>query len=385
MTITLFLASVSLSALDFEGRLGFQHRYFVEEGAFGQMQHQASIFIEPAAYWDFSSKDLTCSFIPFYRYDSLDNKRTHADIREALCSYFKNNYELKIGIGKVFWGVTESQHLVDVVNQTDFVEAIDGEEKLGQPMVSLGAETINGSWEVLVMPYFRERTYAAKNGRLSLPSFSSYKINYESPSKEQHTDLAFRYMSIIGIIDLGISAFHGTNRDPFLQEVILENQRLQVLHYAQMTQLGIDFQATTGSWLLKLEAITRNSLENHTAATVGFEYSSVAKNRYDIGWLAEYLYDSRKGMSRPVGQNDVFVGIRMALNDFYSTEFILGGTIDLDKKLDSTMVYLEASGRFNNQLSWDLTMRIFNVESNADPLFQVSQDNFIEMGVDYHF
>ena len=41
------------------------------------------------------------------------------------------DWSLSIGLGKVFWGVTEFNHLVDVINQTDLVEGIDGEAKLG--------------------------------------------------------------------------------------------------------------------------------------------------------------------------------------------------------------------------------------------------------------
>ena len=32
-----------------------------------------------------------------------------------------------------FWPQTESAHLVDVINQTDFLEGLDREKKLGQP------------------------------------------------------------------------------------------------------------------------------------------------------------------------------------------------------------------------------------------------------------
>ena len=35
-----------------------------------------------------------------------------------------------------FWGVTETAHRVDILNQTDQVESFDGEDKLGQPMVN---------------------------------------------------------------------------------------------------------------------------------------------------------------------------------------------------------------------------------------------------------
>ena len=45
-----------------------------------------------------------------------------------------------MGIDKVFWGVIESRHLVDYINQTDGVEDVDGEDKLGQPMINLGLQ-----------------------------------------------------------------------------------------------------------------------------------------------------------------------------------------------------------------------------------------------------
>ena len=41
------------------------------------------------------------------------------------------------GVRRVFWGVAESNHLVDVINQTDAIENPDQEDKLGQPMLNL--------------------------------------------------------------------------------------------------------------------------------------------------------------------------------------------------------------------------------------------------------
>ena len=49
-------------------------------------------------------------------------------LREAHWLHDKGAWDLLIGVGKVFWGVTESRHLVDIVNQTDLVENPDQEE-----------------------------------------------------------------------------------------------------------------------------------------------------------------------------------------------------------------------------------------------------------------
>ena len=62
--------------------------------------------------------------------------------------------EVKAGAVKVFWGVTESQHLVDVINQADLVENIDSEDKLGQPMINLSWGKDWGTLELFVLPYY---------------------------------------------------------------------------------------------------------------------------------------------------------------------------------------------------------------------------------------
>ncbi|HQV22296.1 MAG TPA: hypothetical protein PLJ88_04325, partial [Agitococcus sp.] len=43
----------------------------------------------------------------FARYDEQDSHRSYADIREALWTYAHQQWQLRAGIGQVFWGVTE--------------------------------------------------------------------------------------------------------------------------------------------------------------------------------------------------------------------------------------------------------------------------------------
>ena len=54
----------------------------------------------------------------------------------------------------MFWGVTESVHLVDIINQTDFAGDIDGEDKLGQTMLSLMLQRDWGEITAFVLPAF---------------------------------------------------------------------------------------------------------------------------------------------------------------------------------------------------------------------------------------
>ena len=124
---------------------------------------------------------------------------------------------LRAGIGRVFWGVTESYHLVDVINQTDLVENVDREDKLGQPLVNLTFIRDWGALDLFVLPGFRERTYPGRNGRLrSEPFVDTNRATYESGAARDHVDFAVRWSHVIGDFDIGVAHFHGTSREPRL-------------------------------------------------------------------------------------------------------------------------------------------------------------------------
>ena len=58
--------------------------------------------------------------IPFLHIDSQDGNRTHFDVREAYWLHRADSWDLTVGLNKVYWGVAESRHLVDVINQNRF-------------------------------------------------------------------------------------------------------------------------------------------------------------------------------------------------------------------------------------------------------------------------
>ncbi|MDA7657788.1 hypothetical protein N8737_03705, partial [Verrucomicrobia bacterium] len=108
---------------------------------------------------------------PFGRYDGADSERSHVDLREFHIQRIADQWEWRVGVSKVFWGVTESQHLVDVINQTDLVENVDGEDKLGQPMVNLSwISDQAGVIDLFYLPYFRERTFPGRGGAFTMES-----------------------------------------------------------------------------------------------------------------------------------------------------------------------------------------------------------------------
>jgi len=153
--------SLNVSAGEWSGNIAAEYRYF-SDAPLSATQHDnyTSISIQPEWFheWDGGKQSLT--FTPFLRQDQHDDERSHSDIRELTWLKAADDWELRIGIRKIFWGVTESQHLVDIINQTDLVENTDGEDKLGQPMVNVALIRDWGTLDLFVLPYFRERTFA---------------------------------------------------------------------------------------------------------------------------------------------------------------------------------------------------------------------------------
>ncbi len=173
----------------------------------------------------------------------------------------------------MFWGVTESRHLVDVINQTDLVEDIDQEDKLGQPMINFNLQRDFGRFELYLLPWFRERTFPGPNGRFRAPlPVDDGRPNYESSAEQSHLDFAFRYSHYIGNVDIGAYVFEGTSREPRFS-IAPEGDRLLPV-YDQMTQVGVDLQYTRDAWLWKFEAIGRDTRsDSFLAAVGGFEYT----------------------------------------------------------------------------------------------------------------
>ncbi|KZZ48121.1 hypothetical protein A3759_28200, partial [Thalassolituus sp. HI0120] len=278
--------------------------------------------------WESESGDHVVVFKAFGRYDSEDDERSHGDIREASWLTYGDDWELKAGISKVYWGVTESQHLVDIVNQTDFVEAPDGEDKLGQPMVKLSLVRDWGLVDAFILPGFRERTFPGEDGRFR-PQLVVKDAQYQDDDKDKHIDYALRWSHTIDDYDIGLSYFNGTSRDPLLKPSGFNGPQPTEFSafYAQINQFGLDFQATLDSWLWKLETIYRTfdesvkdsfrsqKLEDYSAATGGFEYTfyGIAETDWDLGALMEYQYDSRDQANISLTQNDLFVGGRLAM------------------------------------------------------------------------
>ncbi|WP_261841116.1 hypothetical protein [Aliamphritea ceti] len=389
----LAFAPVAASAEDvfFEvsGKVAGQLQGFTEDGQFSGQNYDTnlSFSIEPEFYWEWNDGEDSVVFEPFYRYDEQDSERTHGDIRELNWLRVGDGWEFRAGLGKVFWGVTEFQHLADVINQTDGVDSFDGEEKLGQPMLNLSLVYDWGIVDAFILPGFRERTFAGQDGRLrSGLVVNTDAAEYESAAEEKHVDLALRWSHSIDVFDVGVYWFRGTNREPILQARSFGGQTELVPVYQQIDQIGFDGQATIDSWLWKLETIVRDSKDDRYAALQGgleYTFYGISETNTDLGLLLEYGWDERGKNATSAAQNDIFLGTRFTLNDEVSTEILLGGGIDAD--YGSRSFFIEASRRVGEDWKVSLDGRFFSADKASDPAVALAEDDRIQLTVERYF
>lgn len=430
-------AEIGIAAWELSGRVSLESRLFPRTGIdpTHQSSHTSGFVVEPKLYVE-DVEGRSATLLPFFRYDSADSVRTHWDLREAYVLLFgelgQGEWEVRLGVDRVFWGVAESQHLVDIVNQIDFLEHPNGEVKLGQPMVHV---TWTGDWgtmEVFGLPYHRPRIYPGRGGRLRFAGLvDDERVEYESGAEEWHPDFAARYSHSFGSLDIGLSVFNGTSREASLicmppacvPTAGSAFPSVFIPYYAQIRQVGLDAQLTLDAWLFKLEAMHRSGERNplgreqeyakeymaaergesgfddlvgtlreeeYVAAVVGGEYTfySVFGSTADVGLLAEWNYDERGRQALPRRQpmtldNDFFLGVRLAFNDIQSTEV--------------TAAFLTDASRETRTLAVELNRRLFdqwslhaasNMILSIDPLdvqYVGRRDGFFEFHLEYNF
>lgn len=376
---------------EFSGFIAVENSIFFQEPAFeGQDSDwvNASLVVQPEYYRNWEDKHISLTFTPFYRLDSIDRERTHADVRELFLQTYTDNWELSLGVREVFWGVTESQHLVDIINQTDLIENVDGEDKLGQPMVNLSLFWDWGTLDFFAMPYFRERTFPGKEGRYRKSLVvDSKQATFDSSDEEKNLDWAVRWSHVIGNFDVGVSHFSGTSRDPRVS-VGTDGSGNPILipHYDLIDQTGLDLQYTKGSWLWKLEALHRSGQEEpYNAAVGGFEYTffNVWQKGFDSGLLAEYNYDDRGKDGLTSYDNDLFLGTRLAFNDTQDTKFLVGIIKDMD--FSSSILFFEGSRRLTDNWTVEAESRLYNDIEEGDSLRDIRKDDYVRVELRYYF
>ncbi|MEM9897803.1 MAG: hypothetical protein AAF742_00315 [Pseudomonadota bacterium] len=363
-------------------------RFFFDDPQFADQfdNFQGGLILGGDLRWTSKDRNTRILFEPYIRLDTEDDERTYADIREASIARRFGDWNVLVGVSQVFWGVAESRNVVDIINQFDTIEDFDQGEKLGQPMVRISKRTDIGTFEAYYLPFFREQLFPGEDGRLRFDPFvDTETATFERGGEEWAGDYALRYSNVFGNFDVGLHAFHGTSRTPFLAP----NADVTALNpfYQELTQGGVDVQYTQGPWLLKFEGVGINvGGDTFFSGVAGFEYTffDIGGRGIDVGLIGEYLYDGRDFALAPINVfvNDAFAGTRITFNDAQDSEILAGAIVDTDK--GGMIASLEFQRRLGSTMLVEVEGRYF--EGSDDPFVEpFGQDSHVTFRLTRYF
>ncbi|WP_394538821.1 hypothetical protein PRJ39_25225 [Lysobacter enzymogenes] len=258
------------------------------------------------------------------------------------------------GIGRMFWGVTESRHLVNIVNPADLRFDSGGLSSLGQPLLSASTHHGDAQWQALALPCHRPRARQVGADGARSDTFA--------PIRCGRSDYALRYRFSKGPLDLGLVRFDGLAREPWSDA--------QGERYPRLRRWSADAQLTLGAWLLKLEAArdARPGYGARRASVVGFEYAlSFVGTRLDYGLLYEHL--EQTGCA-PLTCGDM-VGLRLSANDAAGSELLASAL--KDRTTGHTLYVLRGQRRIGERYQ-------LRVDGN-----RFGSERWLSLSAAYHF
>jgi len=331
----LFAASGCLPKVDASGHVAADARAFAFDPKYPGQDRGDGVSLVAEPQFDMKSESgvHAATLRPFYRLDPNDEKRSHADLREAGYRLATEHFRAGLGTGIFTWGALESYKPSDVMNQIDFVESVDQTQKLGLPYVSAGYVGEKVALTLYYLPYFRDKTFQGIRGRprFSVPVDTDNPI-FASGLRRVQPSGAARLTLNLGDFDFGLGLFTGLSREPRFVAQITTGQISPVYDLAH--QASIDGQWTLGALVLKGEMFFRlwgDDLRSFLGGGFGADYTFFkVASEADLSFAAEMLLDSRPPDAAPTFfQHDGFLGMRLAVNDTASTEVLAGAIVDV--------------------------------------------------------
>ncbi|MEC8561160.1 MAG: hypothetical protein VXY22_01080 [Pseudomonadota bacterium] len=376
----------SLLNYDLKGYVEYEHRYFPKKDRkrFANQTNQ-SVALSFELFLEIENHDLSLLIAPFARLDQRDASRSILDLNEFYLSLNKSNWELKLGSKQLFWGVLESNHLVDIVNQTNSAENFDLEEKFGQPMLNLTSINDWGSIDLFLLTLNRKRRFVSQEGRPHT-NIENILKNGTFDTKKDDFDFIVRYENSGDLFDIGAYYFDGLARSPEVITEITDQGTLLTPLYPTIKQIAIDLQLTLSSTLFKLESLYReSSREDYSAFGLGFEHTlySVLNLKTDLGFLVEYHWNSRNENRDLQFSNDLFLGLRVLTNEASDGQFLFGVLNNLND--GSIVPFLEGSRRLPRDWKLYIEGRVFSHIESDNPLTGLTDDSYLQLVLTKYF
>ncbi|MBD1227083.1 hypothetical protein [Xenorhabdus griffiniae] len=382
--------NVSAGKLDVS--VGWEQRVFFEKGLSDKQERESHSFQVGGKYfteWDDGKQHVVMDAL--YRKDSSSNNREPFEPRDLYWGYIHNSWELYAGFRKVFWGVTEFSHPVDIINQSDLVDDPFGNEKLGQPMINLTKVNDWGIFDLFLLTGFRERTFPGHKARLRAElDVDTRNTVYQYANKKSKLDFAVRSHHTFGNVDLGLSYFNGTERTP---EFVLNNHHQLVPYYGQIQQIGLEYQWNINNLIVKWEGayrqkdphFSRSPKTSFLVYSGGLEYThyGVLGSSANLTFFLEYMKDTRNKFSDTPFENDIFAGVQFSANDEQDSVLFLGVTQDM--RYGSRAWIFNGSRRLGDNFKLSLNGAIFENLDSEELLYGFRNESYIGMKFIYFF
>ncbi|MEK7703153.1 MAG: hypothetical protein AAB317_04245 [Nitrospirota bacterium] len=176
-----------------------------------------------------------------------------------------------------------------------------------------------------LLPYAREQNLAEGQDRFRVTGLSFGDAQFERGRSQP--SVAARVSTIHNDLEVGFSHFHGHGRFPRFQVIGagLGPPQLTPI-YDPIDQTSLDLLWVYGGTLLKMESFGQvGEKDDFFAVGTGIEHEvpAIGGTRTSLTLMIEYYYDGRDTSADvpiAVFQDDLFVGMRFALNDLDSTE-----------------------------------------------------------------
>jgi hypothetical protein len=110
----------------------------------------------------------------------------------------------------------------------------------------------------------------------------------------------------------------------------------------------------------------------------------VVESAADVGVLLELQYDGRNDTEPfALADNDIFAGIRLALNDTQDTALLAGVGYDLETA--ETYLNIEADRRLGDEYVIDLRARFFTNADASDRSYPIEKDDYLQVQLSRYF
>ncbi|MEM8598180.1 MAG: hypothetical protein AAGF76_17135 [Pseudomonadota bacterium] len=442
--VLLLSSTASAQDITFGGELSLATRIFVQDGLYdGQDDAGVSPILSGRVELFAPVAGGQAVLEAFGQWDPRTDA-TRADLPRAFYQRSFDGFDVLVGSNIEFWGVSEGNRPVDVINQEDVLDAPNRRDRLGQPMVNVNIDIgSRGSLGLWGLGGFRERDFGDDNARFRAPFLTDDDDAQFEEGKGRHFDFAARYTSSLRLgnsaVDFAVSYFNGTDRnpsqvltcrrpgglvtedicnavnaasnDPFdtsspqidtddvletLDGLVTEDLAtlaseqsniVFVPNYQHIQQLGGEFALTNGDFQFTLEGAVRFATgETSFAGTIGGQYTLNDLFNTDAQMLliSEYLYDNRSAL-QPLNffENDVFLGFNYNQNDVAGTQ--LTGGFYVDTESVAQIYSLTFGRRLTDSLKLNVSALFINTDGFNDPLSFVEKDGYVEMSLAWFF